>query len=178
MQDGAAGDSKRQDTGSHDKKANGAAAPPTDAAPPSTSGATPAADEDTELDWVVRGGGGRGRGGNGGGRRGHRGIDPVVPVTDAALLQPVVDFYGLTDGFPLTTHLITRCVEALDRPRRCYYVSDATRRVLMLDETESLKVTATGLKARPFYLFVFLALKAHFVIHFVSAISHCVRACS
>lgn len=56
------------------------------------------------------------------------------------------EFYGLGPEFPLQTHLVTRCLDAADRPRKCYYVSDAVRHLLMLDETESLKVIAIGLK--------------------------------
>ena len=48
--------------------------------------------------------------------------------------------------FPLKTHLVTRALDSLERPRRTYYVSDSIRQALMLDETESLKVTSTGLK--------------------------------
>ena len=59
------------------------------------------------------------------------------------------EFYGLGPEFPLQTHLVTRCLDAADRPKKCYYVSDAVRRTLMMDETESLKVVAIGLKVRP-----------------------------
>lgn len=105
----------------------------------------PKEEGDTALRWVLRGGN---RGGAGGYQRKYRGLDPVIPVTDPGLLSPVEEFYGLRRDFPLRTHLITRCFEALDRPRRLYFISDAARRVLMLDEGESLKVTATGLKVR------------------------------
>lgn len=64
-------------------------------------------------------------------------------------LVTVQEFYGLGPEFPLQTHLITRCLDAADRPKKCYYVSDAVRHILMMDETESLKVIAIGLKVRP-----------------------------
>jgi hypothetical protein len=109
-----------------------------------TSEMQPVGEASVELQWAVRGGGGRGRGY----QRKHRGLDPVIPVTEPSLLGAVEDFYGLRAEFPLRTHLITRCIEAQERPRRIYFISDAARRVLMLDESESLKVTATGLKVR------------------------------
>lgn len=112
--------------------------------------------EDTALQWRVRG---RGRAAAGAAAAGvkrpsrWKGLDPVVPLTDPALLGPVASFYGIgtTDGasaFPLATHLISRSIDAAERPRRCYYVSDACRHVLMMDEAEALKITAAGLKAR------------------------------
>jgi hypothetical protein len=60
----------------------------------------------------------------------------------------VQEFYGLGEEFPLQTHLVTRCLDAADRPKKCYYVSDAVRKILMMDENESLKVIAVGLKVR------------------------------
>ena len=75
-----------------------------------------------------------------------RGLDPIIPVTDLAMLQPVVDFFGISADFPLLTHTITRGTEARDNPKRLYYVSDGIRHLLMMDETESLKITCTGLK--------------------------------
>ena len=120
---------------------------------------TPAEEQGgTELVWGIRGGGGRGREK---GKRRFKGLDPIVPVTSDALLDPVIQFYGLAEGFPLKTHLVTRCFEASERPRRCYYVSDATRHVLMLDESESLKVTATGLKVCLWMLRSTAAVKLH-----------------
>lgn len=118
-------------------------APTTSASAPEK--AAPLGPTNTELVWGIRGGGGRGRDT----ARRHRALDPIIPVTADALLDPVVQFYGLAAGFPLKTHLVTRCFETAERPRRCYYVSDAIRHVLMLDESESLKVTATGLKVWP-----------------------------
>lgn len=53
--------------------------------------------------WV-RGGGGRNRGS--GGR--HSYIDPIIPVEEKALLQPLVEYYGLKDEFPLYTQLVSR----------------------------------------------------------------------
>jgi hypothetical protein len=134
------------------------AAAPHPAAPAAAPAEAPAAGPDVEqapqsleLEWAVRGGGGRGRSsaaaGGGGGHK-HRSLDPVVPVTTPSLLDPIRAFYGLEASFPLATHTVTRCLESLDRPRRLYYVSDSIRRALMLDEHESLKVTATGLKVR------------------------------
>jgi hypothetical protein len=42
--------------------------------------------------------------------------------TCAAGLQNLVEFYGIEASFPLTTHLITRSLEAA-LPKRLYYVS-------------------------------------------------------
>ena len=140
--------------------AHGAAAVEAVAAAPA-----PADAPSTELLWAVRGGGGRGRDG----AKRHRGLDPVVPVTEDALLDPVLEFYGLGDGFPLKTHLVTRCMDAHERPRRVYYVSDCIRRALMLDETESLKVTATGLKVR--------ARMLHLQFHAPSCMQWCMQWC-
>ena len=146
-----------------------AAAPPGAAAAGAPAAALPASaavpEECTELVWAVRGGGGRGRNGANGAAQAqnshkgnlkqqkYKGLDPVVPVTDAALLDAVEAFYGLTGGCFLRTHLVTRCMDALDKPRRCYYVSDSIKRVLMMDEGESLKVTSTGLKVRSVLVF-------------------------
>lgn len=33
------------------------------------------------------------------------------------------EFYGIEPGFPLSTHLITRCLDK-ELPKRLYYVSD------------------------------------------------------
>ncbi|KAF6251641.1 hypothetical protein COO60DRAFT_1644813 [Scenedesmus sp. NREL 46B-D3] len=73
---------------------------------------------DGKAAWTpswVRGGGGRGRGDTGR----FRGIDPIIPVEDPAIIQMLVDFYG---------------------------VSDALLSVLLADVRESLKIPATGLK--------------------------------
>lgn len=106
-----------------------------------------ATDTDMALRWEIRGGGRRGRPDSKGLK--HRDLDPVIPVTDDSILGPVREFYGLEESFPLSTHLVTRCMEAAGRPKRCYYVSDAVRRLLMLDESESLVVIQVGLKVHP-----------------------------
>lgn len=101
---------------------------------------------DVELRWEIRGGGRRGRPNSKGLKR--QDLDPVIPVTDDSILGPVKEFYGLEAGFPLSTHLVTRCMDAAERPKRCYYVSDSVRRLLMMDESESLTVIQVGLKVR------------------------------
>lgn len=102
--------------------------------------------------WV-RGGGGRHRNAVAApppptaGRRRAVYLDPVVPVEDPALLKPLREYYGLREEFPLFTHLVSRSLET-SRPKRVYYICDALRQLLMADEKEQLKVTATGLKVR------------------------------
>ena len=62
------------------------------ASPAAPVAADPSEAESTQLQWSLRGGGGRGRSG---GNPRHKGLDPVVPLTDPGLLDPVVAFYGL-----------------------------------------------------------------------------------
>lgn len=103
------------------------------AAAPSTSGPT----------WGPRGGGARGREGPGGK---WKGIDPVIPFTDAHTLSSMQEFYGFAPGFMLGQQLISRTSTDVVRPKRLYYVSAGVKALLTQDEQEQLKVTATGLK--------------------------------
>eukprot|EP00775_Hariotina_reticulata_P012585 gene12585-12716_t len=75
------------------------------------------------------------------------GLDPHQGAADAAAyaIEMLVSFYGVETGFPLTTHLITRSLEAL-YPKRIYYVSDSLLGLLLADKDEKLKITSTGLK--------------------------------
>eukprot|EP00884_Botryococcus_braunii_P007399 jgi/Botrbrau1/16660/Bobra.0068s0076.1 len=91
--------------------------------------------------WGPRGGGARGREGGK-----WRGIDPVVPFTDSAILDSISGFYGLDQAFPLASQLVTRSQAEVNRPKRLYFVSSGVKELLQMDETEQLKVTATGLK--------------------------------
>lgn len=40
----------------------------------------------------------------------------------------LIDFYGVEPAFPLSTHLITRCLDS-EMPKRLYYVSDGLLKV-------------------------------------------------
>lgn len=57
----------------------------------------------------------------------------------------LTEFYGVEEGFPLATHLITRSADAA-WPKRLNFVSDALLALLLADEREQLKITSTGLK--------------------------------
>jgi hypothetical protein len=47
---------------------------------------------------------------------------------DSRPRQMLEDFYGVEPGFPLGTHLITRCLDN-ELPKRLYYVSDGLLQV-------------------------------------------------
>jgi len=87
-----------------------------------------------------RGGGSRNRPGGK-----FKGMDPITPVTDPALLDSIYTFYGIPESFPLRQQLVTRSGEP-DRPKRLSFVSAAVRDVLAADEDEKLKVMMTGVK--------------------------------
>lgn len=70
--------------------------------------------------WGPRGGGARGREGPGGK---WKGIDPVIPFTDAHTLSSMQEFYGFAPGFMLGQQLISRTSTDVVRPKRLYYVS-------------------------------------------------------
>lgn len=63
----------------------------------------------------------------------------------AVCLQPIQEYFGLSPGFPLASHLVCRTLDT-DRPKRLYLVSDRVKDYLLLDQTEQLKIIATGLK--------------------------------
>ncbi|BDA47721.1 probable RNA cytosine-C(5)-methyltransferase NSUN2 [Coccomyxa sp. Obi] len=90
----------------------------------------------------IRGGGARGR--SSGGR--WRGVDPIVPFTDAEQVASIREFYGLAPGLKLEEKLISRSQSDDRKPKRLYYISEGIKHLLMLDENEQLKITSTGLK--------------------------------
>ncbi len=91
----------------------GLVAPPGDgAAPvgaPSAAGEEPAA---AKPAWGPRGGGGRGR--TAGGKWG--GLDPVMPITKAGILDSLDAFYGFAADAPIRDHLV--CAAHALLPRR------------------------------------------------------------
>jgi 16S rRNA C967 or C1407 C5-methylase (RsmB/RsmF family) len=136
---------------SNDKKAAAAAAAADKAAAaPGAAGSAPS--------WV-RGGGRRGLApgaapSNGGGGQGRGGTDPILPVEDSRVLEPLISFYGFDapkeggGAFgAIRTHMVTRSVEGAGAmPKRVYFLSDAALGLLLADEKEALRVTAAGLK--------------------------------
>ncbi|KAK9905535.1 hypothetical protein WJX75_001721 [Coccomyxa subellipsoidea] len=90
----------------------------------------------------IRGGGARGR--STGGR--WRGVDPIVPFTDAEQLTSIRDFYGLAPSLKMEEQLISRSQSDDRKPKRLSFVSEGIRDLLMMDENEQLKITSTGLK--------------------------------
>ena len=71
----------------------------------------------------------------GGGTRGGkwRGIDPVVPYTDAQQIASIREFYGLDrERLPLEAQLITRSQLGVAAPKRLYFLNSGA--VLSLQE--------------------------------------------
>ncbi|GAX75610.1 hypothetical protein CEUSTIGMA_g3054.t1 [Chlamydomonas eustigma] len=93
-----------------------------------------------EPSWI-RGGGGRNRTLSG---RGNA-IDPIVPMEDPEVLQPLLEYFGLSPDFPIGKQLISRSLEVA-RPKRLYFVCTALHDILVRDIKEQLKVAAIGLK--------------------------------
>ena len=53
-----------------------------------------------------------------------RGVDPVVPYTDAQQIASIQGFFGLDNSkLRLEDHLITRSQADVDKPKRLYYIS-------------------------------------------------------
>ena len=69
--------------------------------------------------------------------------DEVPPLA----LQPLIEYYGLKDEFPVSRQLISRSLEVA-RPKRLYFVTTEIFDVIIRDERELLKIAATGLKVR------------------------------
>ncbi|KAI4325970.1 hypothetical protein MLD38_031328 [Melastoma candidum] len=76
-----------------------------------------------------------------------RGVDPVVVFKDEAVIDSIKTFYGITDSFQFTGHLVTRNKET-SRVKRIYYISKSVRDLLELNFKvgEQLKITSIGLK--------------------------------
>lgn len=68
----------------------------------------------------IRGGGARGR--STGGR--WRGVDPIVPFTDAEQLASIRDFYGLAPSLKMEEQLISRSQSDDRKPKRLSFVSE------------------------------------------------------
>ena len=62
-------------------------------------------------------------------------------------LQPLIEYYGLKDEFPVSRQLISRSLEVA-RPKRLYFVTTQIFDVIIRDNRELLKIAATGLKVR------------------------------
>jgi hypothetical protein len=82
-------------------------------------------------------------------------VDPVVPVTDDALLSDLERHYGLTAALALRTQCVTRmqpgdadgaaCTGAL-QPRRLYLVTEHAATLLRAPGSSRLKILVAGLK--------------------------------
>lgn len=76
----------------------------------------------------IRGGGARGR--SNGGR--WRGVDPIVPFTDAEQVASIREFYGLPSGLKLEEKLISRSQSDDRKPKRLYYISEGAQHASVL----------------------------------------------
>ncbi|MCO5599395.1 hypothetical protein L7F22_053497 [Adiantum nelumboides] len=76
-----------------------------------------------------------------------KGVDPVLFLTDEALIDSIISFYGIKDTMALRGHLVTRS-EDTSRLKRIYYVSESVANVLRLNfrTGEQMKITSLGLK--------------------------------
>ncbi|KAF3331202.1 tRNA (cytosine(34)-C(5))-methyltransferase-like protein [Carex littledalei] len=76
-----------------------------------------------------------------------RGVDPVVFFTDETIINSIISFYGVCEGFPLAGHLVVRNDEST-LVKRIYYVSRSVRDILQLNLQvgQRLKITSLGLK--------------------------------
>lgn len=76
-----------------------------------------------------------------------RGVDPVVFFRDENTINSIRSFYGISDVFPLDSHLVTRNYDA-NHVKRIYYISDSVRDILELNFKvgQKLKITSLGLK--------------------------------
>lgn len=79
------------------------------------------------------------------GRRQHRGVDPIVMVTAEKVHSQLTRFFGIEPSMDLSKSLIARNLDA-ELPKRIYYISDASRRILESDPAGKMKVIATGVK--------------------------------
>ena len=70
--------------------------------------------------------------------------DPVVAVTDAALVSTITNFYGLGPGLPLAGALFMRAEDGA-RPKRLYAVAPGASSLLS-DPRRRLKVMSAGVK--------------------------------
>lgn len=82
-----------------------------------------------------------------------RGVDPVIFYKDDAVVNSIIDFYGIKESFPFKGHLITRH-DDMNHVKRIYYVSDSVKRVLELNllAGQQLKIASVGLKMFVSYL--------------------------
>ncbi|KAK8968973.1 hypothetical protein KSP40_PGU012330 [Platanthera guangdongensis] len=76
-----------------------------------------------------------------------RGVDPVVFFRDENTINSIRSFYGISDVFPLDSHLVTRNCDA-NHVKRIYYISESVRDILELNFKvgQKLKITSLGLK--------------------------------
>ncbi|KAK6125801.1 hypothetical protein DH2020_040457 [Rehmannia glutinosa] len=76
-----------------------------------------------------------------------RGVDPVIFYKDDAVVEKIMDFYGIKESFPFKGHLITRN-DDMNHVKRIYYVSNSVKEVLELNflAGQQLKIASVGLK--------------------------------
>lgn len=70
---------------------------------------------------------------------------PALASILYSLLQPLVEFFGISDVFPLSRQLISRSLD-IARPKRLYFVCTPIHDMMVKDEKEQLRIAATGLK--------------------------------
>ncbi|KAI3975356.1 hypothetical protein MKX01_022118 [Papaver californicum] len=77
-----------------------------------------------------------------------RGVDPVVFFREDTVLSSIRDFYGISDSFPLSDHLVTRNTD-FQSCKRIYYISKSVQDVVKLNFQvgQQLKIISIGLKA-------------------------------
>ncbi|KAG8383552.1 hypothetical protein BUALT_Bualt04G0025500 [Buddleja alternifolia] len=76
-----------------------------------------------------------------------RGVDPVIFYKEEAVVNRIMEFYGIKESFPFKGHLITRN-EDMNHVKRIYYVSNSVKDVLELNllAGQQLKIASVGLK--------------------------------
>ncbi|XP_051140976.1 uncharacterized protein LOC127258243 isoform X2 [Andrographis paniculata] len=76
-----------------------------------------------------------------------RGVDPVIFYKEDAVVNGIMEFYGIKESFPFKGHLITRNND-MNHVKRIYYVSDSVKEVLELNflAGQQLKIASVGLK--------------------------------
>lgn len=76
-----------------------------------------------------------------------RGVDPIVFFKDEKTINSIRSFYGISDLFPLDSHLVTRNRDA-NHVKRIYYISKSAQDILELNFKvgQKLKITSLGLK--------------------------------
>ncbi|KAL3818926.1 hypothetical protein ACJIZ3_004831 [Penstemon smallii] len=76
-----------------------------------------------------------------------RGVDPVIFYKDDAVVDRIIEFYGIKESFPFKGHLISRNDDT-EHVKRIYYISNSVKEVLELNLQggQQLKIASVGLK--------------------------------